>query len=70
MAARLVRLLDDPKNTGYGRHELMMIYGEDLAPTGLTYDDVTTKGDPNAKWAGLEKPLLARAVKAFHVSER
>ena len=70
MAARLVRLLDDPKNTGYGRHELMMIYGEDLAPTGLTYDDVTTKGDPNAKWAKLEEPLLRRAVNAFHVSER
>ena len=70
MAARLVRLLDDPKNTGYGRHELMMIYGEDLAPTGLTYEDVTTKGDPNARWAKLEKPLLTRAMKAFHVSDR
>ena len=52
------------------RGEGMMIYGEDMAPTGLTYDDVTTKGDPNAKWAKLEEPLLRRAVNAFHVSER
>ena len=70
MTVRLVRLLDDPKGTGYGRRELMMIYGEDMAPTGLTYEAVTTKGEPNARWAALEKPLLKRAIKAFHVNER
>ena len=70
MTARLVRLLDDPRNTGYGRRELMMIYGEDLAPTGLTFNDVTTNGEPNDRWAVLEKPLLKRAEKAFHVVAR
>jgi hypothetical protein len=68
MTARLARLLDDPKDTGYGRHELMMIYGEDLSHAGLIYGDVTTNGGPNARWAQLEKPLLRRAVKAFHVT--
>jgi len=68
MTARLVRLLDDPKDTGYGRHELMIIYGEDLASAGLTYDDVTTNGEPNARWAALEKPLLERAAKALQVA--
>jgi len=70
MTVRLVRLLDDPKGTGYGRRELMMIYGEDMAPTGLTYEGVTTSGEPNGRWAALEKPLLKRAIKAFHVNER
>ncbi len=35
MYVRLVHLLDDQK-----RKELMIIYGEDLAPTGLTVADL------------------------------
>lgn len=67
---RLVRLLDDPKGTGYGRRELMMLFGEDLTSSGLAFEDVTTNGKPNTRWAALEKPLLERAVKAFEVVER
>lgn len=70
MTARLVRLLDDPGDTGLGRREVMMLYGEDLAPTGLTYDDVTTDGEKNARWAPLEGPLLDRASSAFRFAER
>lgn len=70
MSARLVRLLDDPTNTGYGRRELMMIYGEDLAAANVTYNDVTVNGEPNARWSALEKPLLSRALKAFQVTSR
>jgi hypothetical protein len=70
MSVRLVRLLDDPAGTGYGRRELMMIYGEDLASAGLTYEDVTTNGAPNERWAALEGPLVNRAENAFDVVER
>lgn len=69
MSVRLVRLLDDPTGTGYGRRELMMIYGEDLAPTGLTYDDVTTNGEPNQRWTALEGALVSRAENAFEVTQ-
>ena len=69
MTARLVRLLDDPHDTGFGRREVMMLYGEDLAASGLTFDDVTTDGKPNSRWAALEQPLLRRASHAFRMSE-
>jgi hypothetical protein len=70
MTARLVRLLDDPKGTGYGRRELMLLYGEDMAAQGLAYDEVTTNGTANARWHKLEGPLLNRAEKAFDVATR
>lgn len=70
MTVRLVRLLDDPKGTGYGRRELMLLYGEDMAAHGLTYDDVTTNGAANARWHEVEGPLLNRAEKAFDVATR
>lgn len=70
MAVRLVRLLDDPQGTGYGRQELMLIYAEDMAPTGLTPDDVRTDGAPNARWTALEPPLIERAAAAFRVELR
>jgi hypothetical protein len=70
MSVRLVRLLDDPAGTGYGRRELMMIYGEDLASAGLGYEDVTTDGQPNERWTALEGPLVSRAENAFDVVER
>lgn len=67
---RLVRLLDDPEGTGYGRKELMMIFGEDLAAHGLAYDQVTTEGKPNPRWTAIEKPLYNDAAKAFDVTQR
>jgi hypothetical protein len=48
----------------------MMIYGEDLASAGLTYEDVTTNGAPNERWTALEGSLVNRAENAFDVVER
>jgi hypothetical protein len=70
MDVRLVQLLDDPKGTGHGRDELMLIYGEDLAPTGETVAELTTDGKPNAHWPPIEKALVERAVKAFAVERK
>jgi len=67
MAVRLVRLLDDPQGTGYGRRELMLIYAEDMAPSGTTPAEVITDGAPNSRWAPLEGPLIERAAAAFAV---
>ena len=69
MTVRLVRLLDDPKGTGYGRQEIMLVYGEDVAPTGLSFDDLTTDGKPNARWAKLERPLTNRAIRSFRITD-
>ena len=68
MSARLVRLLDDPKSSGTGRRELMLIYSEDLAPTGRHYADLVSDGRTTPAWEPLEQPLIARAAAAFEVS--
>lgn len=68
LSVRLVRLLDDPAGTGRGRRELMLMYVEDLAPAGLTAADFETGGKPNARWAAVEGPLIARAAAAFRVA--
>jgi hypothetical protein len=62
MNVRLVQLLDDPAGTGKGRRELMIIYSEDLAPTGRTLAELTDDGKPNAAWAPMEKALIERAT--------
>ena len=70
MNVRLVQMLDDPKGTGKGRRELMVIYSEDLAPTGKTLAELTTDGKPNANWAPLEQALIERATKAVSVERK
>ncbi|HET9640534.1 MAG TPA: hypothetical protein VFP12_15145 [Allosphingosinicella sp.] len=70
MSARLVQMLDDPAGTGRGRDELMLIYSEDLAPTGKRYADLVTDGATTPAWASLEAPLVARAAAAFKVERR
>jgi hypothetical protein len=70
MNVRLVQILDDPKGTGRGRRELMVIYSEDLAPTGKTLAELTTDGKPNAAWAPIEKALIRRATKAVSVERK
>ena len=67
LTVRLVRLLDDPKGTGYGRHELMLIYGEDIAPGMPGYADLTTNNTVNDRWARVEPALVRRAARAFAV---
>ncbi len=67
MNVRLVQLLDDPAGTGKGRRELMIIYSEDLAPTGKTLAELTTDGKPNAAWSPLEQALIDRAMASVSV---
>ena len=56
MYVRLVHLLDAKK-----RKELMIIYGEDLAPTGFTAADLAEGGKSRAQWPALENGLIERA---------
>lgn len=70
LTVRMVQLLDDPEGTGQGRRELMLMYVEDLAPTGMRPDDFLTDGMPNARWTAAEPALVARASAAFRVTRR
>jgi hypothetical protein len=63
MYVRLVHLLDDQK-----RKELMIVYGEDLAPTGFTAADLAEGGKSRTQWPALENALIARAEKAVSLS--
>lgn len=56
MYVRLVHLLDEQK-----RKELMIIYGEDLASTGLTAADLSEGGKAHDQWPSIEKGLVQRA---------
>ena len=70
MNVRLVQILDDPQGTGKGRRELMIIYSEDLMPTGKTLAELTTDGKPNAAWAPLEQELVKRATESVRVERK
>ena len=56
MSVRLVHLLDAEK-----RKELMIIYGEDLAPTGFTAADLEKNGTAYKQWPIIESGLIERA---------
>jgi hypothetical protein len=56
MYVRLVHLLDQQR-----RRELMIIYGEDLAPTGFTAADLDKGGSANSRWPEIAKGLVERA---------
>ena len=59
MCVRLVHLLDEQK-----RKELMIIYGEDVSPTGYTATDLDKGGKAhNDRWPAIEKGLIERAAK-------
>jgi hypothetical protein len=64
MYVRLVHLLDEQK-----RKELMIIYGEDLAPTGLTTADLKENGKAYDQWPAIEKSLVERAKKKITIEE-
>jgi hypothetical protein len=70
MVLRMVQLLDDPKGTGHGRNELMLIYSEDLALSGKTLAELTTDGKPNANWSPVEGGLVERATEAFLIERK
>ena len=56
MYVRLVHLLDKEK-----RKELMIIYGEDLAPTGFTAAELSESGKAHDRWPGIADAMLERA---------
>jgi hypothetical protein len=58
MYVRLVHLLDEQK-----RKELMIIYGEDLAPTGFAAADLKKGGRSYDEWPAIQKSLVDRAAK-------
>lgn len=64
MYVRLVHLLDKQK-----RKELMIIYGEDVAPTGLTVPELRPGGKAHDRWPEIEKRLLARAQQKVAIAQ-
>ena len=64
MYVRLVHLLDEQK-----RKELMIIYGEDLAPTGFSAADLTQGGKEFDQWPAVEKDLLERVRKRISIQQ-
>jgi hypothetical protein len=62
--ARLVYLLDEQK-----RRELMIIYAEDVAPTGFAVDDLREKGKAHDRWPAIEKELVERAKEKIKIVE-
>jgi hypothetical protein len=64
MYVRLVHLLDEQK-----RKELMIIYGEDLAPTGFSAADLSQGGKEFGRWPAIEKSLLERAEKKIAIQQ-
>jgi len=57
MSVRLVHLLDEQK-----RKEMMIIYSEDLAATGLAALQLRETGAAHDRWPAIEKGLIARAL--------
>ena len=63
MYLRLVHLLDPEK-----RKELMIIYGEDLAPTSFTVADLSEVGKAHDRWPTMAGELLQRAEQRITVA--
>jgi hypothetical protein len=53
---RFVELLD-----AAARKELMIIYLEDLSPTGLTAADLMPGGNGESQWPTIERGIIERA---------
>jgi hypothetical protein len=64
MSVRLVHLLDAEK-----RKELMIIYAEDLASTGLTAAELDTGGKAHNRWPPIEAGLIERAKGKILIEE-
>jgi hypothetical protein len=64
MYLRLVHLLDERK-----RKELMIIYGEDLSPTGFSAADLSKGGKAFGQWPAIESGLLDRAEKKIAIQQ-
>jgi hypothetical protein len=57
---RLVHLLDKEK-----RKELIIIYGEDIAPTGFTAAEPREGGKARERWPGIVDAMLEGAQKSI-----
>jgi hypothetical protein len=64
MYVRLVHLLDKEK-----RKELMIIYGEDLAPTGFTAGELSEGGNAHDRWPGIADAMLERAERRITIEQ-
>jgi hypothetical protein len=64
MYLRLVHLLDERK-----RKELMIIYGEDLGPTGFSAADLSKGGKAFGQWPAIERGLLERAEQKISIQQ-
>jgi hypothetical protein len=64
MSVRLVHLLDEQK-----RKELMIIYGEDVTPTGLTAAELREGGNAYDRWPEIAKGLVERAEKKIAIEK-
>ena len=60
---RLVHLLEAQK-----RKELMIIYGEDVAPTGFTVSDLREGGKAHDQWPVIENGLIENAKKKISIT--
>ncbi len=60
-----VRLVHLPEPTK--RLEMMILYAEDMAPTGVTFADLVVDGQIGPKWAPVEAALVKRALKRIRV---
>ncbi|MBP7371138.1 MAG: hypothetical protein KA902_06820, partial [Arenimonas sp.] len=56
MNVRFVYIPDSAK-----RKELMVIYAEDMAPTGVTSAELIATGKIDPRWAAIESKLIERA---------
>ena len=64
MLERLVWILDSP-----ARHELMVIYMEDLADQGLTAADLNEGGKARDQWTARADAFHQRALASFRIRE-
>jgi hypothetical protein len=48
----------------------MIIYGEDLAPTGLTAADLNEGGKQHRRWPTMEESLVERAKQKIVLESR
>jgi hypothetical protein len=60
---RLVHLLDSQK-----RKELMIIYGEDLAPTGFSAADLGEGGKAREQWPAVEQRVIENAKRKIMIA--
>ena len=61
---RLVHLLDGRK-----RQELMIIYAEDVAPSGFTASDLQQGGTAYDRWPTIADGVVQRAEKALVIDQ-